>query len=172
MIILRQREYGKTSKMIKGALIAVPAGTFIGSHIGGKIGIKKATEEEKKEAAKKKIKQNNGYIEENNKLYPKTKAALEKYKKELGPEKDWDDLDKQEIELWKDELDAIKIQNEDYRQENKELKSGDYSSLDSFDTPTGEKHTMRGAAIGAATGAGIGALSGYGLHKLVKKLKK
>ena len=58
------------------------------------------------------------------------------------------------------------------KQENKELKSGDYSSLDSFDTPTGEKHTMRGAAIGAATGAGIGALSGYGLHKLVKKLKK
>lgn len=46
MIILRQKLYSKASKMIKGALILAPAGLISGTVIGGKLGKKKASEEE------------------------------------------------------------------------------------------------------------------------------
>ena len=106
MIILRQKIYSKTSKIIKGALIAAPAGLVAGTIVGAKAGIKKATNEEKKEAAKKKIEENKKQIKANKKVYPIYKERAKKEREERGPESSWDDLDRTEVEmaddLWRD----------------------------------------------------------------------
>lgn len=172
MILLRQKYYSKASKMIKGVLIATPIGTLIGVSKGFRMGEKKMPEKEKEEAAKKRIEENKKKIEENNKNFPIYKELAKKERRERGPKKDWDNLDKVEIEmaddLWKD----ISRENKVLKRENKKLESGDYSIINPIETDTGPKYIARGGKIGTAVGLGTGLLAGYGVHKLTKFLKK
>ena len=154
--------------MIKGALIAAPAGLVAGTIVGAKAGIKKATNEEKKEAAKKKIEENKKQIKANKKAYPVYKERAEKEREERGPESSWDDLDRVEVEMADDLWRDIPRENKELREENKKLKSGNYESLLADDTPTGKKYLKRGAILGATSGLGIGAVAGH----LIGKLKK
>ena len=172
MILLRQKIYSKTSKIIKGALITAPAGLVAGTIVGDKMGRKKATNEEKKEVAKKKIEENKKKIKANKEAYPIYKERARKEREERGPESSWDDLDRVEIEMADDLWRDIPRENKKLKEENKKLESGNYESLLADDTPTGKKYVRGGAILGTAAGAGTGALLGYGLHKLAKKLKK
>ena len=172
MILLRQKLYSKTSKMIKGALILAPVGTLLGARAAVKNGNDKVPIEEKREAAKRIIEENEKQIKANKKAYPlyKERARIEREK--LGPKENWDDLDRTEIEMADDIWKDIPRENKELREENKALKSGDYSSILLKDTDTGADYLAKGAGIGTLAGLGTGALAGYGLHKLAKKLKK
>lgn len=169
MIILRQRNYSKASKMIKGALIAAPVGLIGGTVIGAKRGIKKAGKEEKEEAAKKRIAENEERIKANKKNLPYYKKLAQEERKLRGPKENWDDLDRVEIEMADDVWKDIPKENKRLKEENKELKSGNYNSILADEIPTGKKHLKSGAILGTAAGMGTGALLGYGLHKILKK---
>lgn len=169
MIIIRQKDYSKTSKMIKGALIVAPAGLVAGTVVGARRGEKKASEEEKKEAAKKRIEENKKQINKNDKDLPKWKEIARKERNDRGPEKDWDDLDRAEVEAYDEVWRGMELENKELKKENKELKSGNYESILADETPTGKKHMKRGGILGTAAGLGTGALLGYGLHKIVKR---
>lgn len=161
MIILRQKIYSKTSKIIKGALIAAPVGYIAGTIIGSKKGREKASKEEKEVAAKERIDRNKKKIEE-------YKKAIQDTKKELKKE-----MDPVEKDLMLDEIDYLNRDINSLEKKNKILKSGNFDDPTlADDTPTGEKYVIRGQGLGTAAGAGTGALFGYGLHKLAKKLKK
>jgi len=169
MIILRQKNYSKTSKMIKGALIAAPVGLISGTVIGGKLGKKKASKEEKEEAAKKRIAENEEQIKANKKNLPHYKKLAQEERKLRGPKENWDNLDRVEIEMADDVWKDIPKENKRLKEENKELKSGNYNSILADETTTGKKHLKSGAILGTAAGMGTGALLGYGLHKILKK---
>lgn len=172
MIILRQKLYSKASKMVKGALILAPAGLISGTVIGGKLGKKKASKEEKEEAAKKRIVENEEQIKANKKNLPYYKKLSQEERELRGPEENWDDLDKVEVEMADDVWKDIPRENKELKKENKKLRSGNYDSLLADDLPTGKKYLKRGAILGTTAGLGTGALAGYGLHKLAKKLIK
>ena len=158
MIILRQKNYSKTSKMIKGALIAAPVGYVAGTIIGSKKGREKASKEEKEVAAKDRIDRNEKQIKEYKKAIQDTKKEL---KKEIDPiEKD----------MKLDEIDYLKRDINSLEKKNKILRSGNYDDPTlADDTPTGEKYITRGQGLGTIAGVVGGATIGYGLHKILKK---
>lgn len=168
MIIKRRKLYSKAGNILAGIGTLGSAGLILGTIGGAKRGIKKAGKEEKEEAAKRKIEENKKQIKENNKNLPRYKEMAKKEREKLGPKDSWDDYDRAQMEVWDSVWEDIPKENKRLKEENKELKSGNYNSILADETPTGKKHLRRGAILGTGSGIALGALAGH----LVNKIKR